>query len=230
MRRCRRSAHRFSPDERLQGLVLAVANILAPLPEKTLHSITSFVRRPIAKSTKSPKDDSALDQPPANWKGKSSTRSAILWPAPTVVFPNRRHAWCAFLAPFDPVVWDRLRFEHLWGWPYRFEAYYTPSAKRVRGYYAMPLLLVRSGNRVGKRRDRRKQGHRGGRFLSGSGLRIANSNRNWKLRLPGCRRFLIAREGRHEPRRAGVRICPAERSSDVFAAAPDLSSFARLGR
>jgi uncharacterized protein YcaQ len=27
----------------------------------------------------------------------------------------------------------------LWGWAYRFEAY-TPAAKRVRGYYAMPLL------------------------------------------------------------------------------------------
>ena len=44
-----------------------------------------------------------------------------------------------FLAPFDPVVWDRARFEHLWGWPYRFEAY-TPVKKRVRGYYAMPML------------------------------------------------------------------------------------------
>ena len=43
------------------------------------------------------------------------------------------------LAPFDPLVHDRARFEHLWGWAYRFEAY-TPAAKRVRGYYAMPLL------------------------------------------------------------------------------------------
>jgi uncharacterized protein len=43
------------------------------------------------------------------------------------------------LAPFDPVVWDRWRFEKLWGWIYRFEAY-TPVAKRIRGYYAMPLL------------------------------------------------------------------------------------------
>jgi len=43
------------------------------------------------------------------------------------------------LAPFDPVVRDRDRFEHLWGWTYRFEAY-TPAAKRVRGYYALPLL------------------------------------------------------------------------------------------
>ena len=37
----------------------------------------------------------------------------------------------------------RARFEHLWGWAYRFEAY-TPPAKRVRGRYAMPLLPCRS--------------------------------------------------------------------------------------
>ena len=43
------------------------------------------------------------------------------------------------LAPFDPIVWDRRRFELLWGWPYRFEAY-TPAAKRRFGYYALPLL------------------------------------------------------------------------------------------
>jgi uncharacterized protein YcaQ len=43
------------------------------------------------------------------------------------------------LAPFDPVVRDRERFEMLWGWVYRFEAY-TPAPKRKLGYYAMPLL------------------------------------------------------------------------------------------
>ena len=43
------------------------------------------------------------------------------------------------LAPFDPIVWDRRRFELLWGWAYRFEAY-TPAPKRLRGYYALPLL------------------------------------------------------------------------------------------
>ena len=43
------------------------------------------------------------------------------------------------LAPFDPVVWDRRRFELFWGWAYRFEAY-TPPAKRKLGYYALPLL------------------------------------------------------------------------------------------
>ena len=43
------------------------------------------------------------------------------------------------LAPFDPIVWDRRRFALLWGWDYRFEAY-TPAPKRLRGYYALPLL------------------------------------------------------------------------------------------
>ena len=43
------------------------------------------------------------------------------------------------LSPFDPVVWDRRRFELLWGWAYRFEAY-TPAPKRKLGYYALPLL------------------------------------------------------------------------------------------
>ncbi len=46
-----------------------------------------------------------------------------------------------FLAPFDPIVWDRRRFEHIWGWAYRFEAY-VPERKRRLGYYAMPLLWM----------------------------------------------------------------------------------------
>jgi uncharacterized protein YcaQ len=56
--------------------------------------------------------------------------------------PSRRHVLddeLRLLAPFDPVVWDRRRFELFWGWPYRFEAY-TPAPKRKLGYYALPLL------------------------------------------------------------------------------------------
>jgi uncharacterized protein YcaQ len=43
------------------------------------------------------------------------------------------------LTPFDPIVWDRRRFEIFWNWAYRFEAY-TPAPKRKLGYYALPLL------------------------------------------------------------------------------------------
>ena len=43
------------------------------------------------------------------------------------------------LALFDPLVRDRDRFEHLWGWTYRFESY-TPKRKRKLGDYALPVL------------------------------------------------------------------------------------------
>lgn len=43
------------------------------------------------------------------------------------------------VAPFDPLVYDRSRFEQLYGWEYRFEAY-TPAPKRTMGYYALPLF------------------------------------------------------------------------------------------
>ena len=45
------------------------------------------------------------------------------------------------LAPFDPVVWDRTRFELLRGSTYKFEAY-TPAPKRKFGYYARPDLFT----------------------------------------------------------------------------------------
>jgi uncharacterized protein YcaQ len=61
------------------------------------------------------------------------------WPADWKIRGGDPGDEVRLLAPFDPVVWDRWRFEMLWGWVYRFEAY-TPAAKRVRGYYAMPML------------------------------------------------------------------------------------------
>jgi len=44
-----------------------------------------------------------------------------------------------FLAPFDPVVWDRRRFQLFWNWEYKLEAY-VPAHKRRLGHYAMPML------------------------------------------------------------------------------------------
>ena len=63
----------------------------------------------------------------------------IDWYWPGDLRPHRSDDTVRLLAPFDPVVWDRDRFELLWGWAYRFEAY-TPVSKRKLGYYAMPLL------------------------------------------------------------------------------------------
>jgi uncharacterized protein len=119
--------------ERLERLVLITARILAPAPERTLRATVARFRR---------------------WGNPRATVDALIrsgglarqtvdgvdyvWPALQNVGDDRPSR-VRLLAPFDPLVWDRNRFEHFWGWAYRFEAY-TPPAKRVRGYYAMPLL------------------------------------------------------------------------------------------
>ena len=44
-----------------------------------------------------------------------------------------------FLAPLDPMLWDRKLIEALWGYQYSWEIY-TPAAKRKYGYYVLPML------------------------------------------------------------------------------------------
>ena len=44
-----------------------------------------------------------------------------------------------FLAPLDPMLWDRKLIETLFGFQYSWEIY-TPPAKRKYGYYVLPIL------------------------------------------------------------------------------------------
>ena len=44
-----------------------------------------------------------------------------------------------FLAPLDPMLWDRKLIEAIWNYQYSWEIY-TPAVKRKYGYYVLPVV------------------------------------------------------------------------------------------
>jgi uncharacterized protein YcaQ len=124
--------------ERLRCLCLLVTRILSPVPEATLRAVLAR----LAGAPAVPIRRSAVQDLLASGELETATveGTSYIWPTDTRSFQTTEAPReVRLLAPFDPVVWDRTRFEHLWGWAYRFEAY-TPARKRRLGYYAMPLL------------------------------------------------------------------------------------------
>ena len=123
---------------RIDALVDVAVRIYAPLPGHCLSDLLRRLRFAVPAVEKRIEECIAGVRPkaiacPGWWCCRlvlASQEDVARFEAPGTV---------RLLTPFDPVVWDRDRFELLWSWVYRFEAY-TPAPKRKLGYYAMPLL------------------------------------------------------------------------------------------
>jgi uncharacterized protein len=131
----------IDPARRLRELVLLVTRVLAPVPEATLRAVLArFIY--IVPDTRS--RVGAVEELLKDGRLEAGVVDGLkyLWPAGRLdrqLTDAPREV--RFLAPFDPIVWDRRRFEHIWGWAYRFEAY-VPERNRRLGYYALPLLWM----------------------------------------------------------------------------------------
>jgi hypothetical protein len=127
----------MDPRDRLKQLILLLAKILAPVPERSLRAALQHLAHAApALEGRHAVLSGLIDSGELASAEVESLR--YLWPAGRLAGKKPAEV-VRVLAPFDPLVWDRYRFEHFWGWAYRFEAY-TPVAKRKLGYYAMPLL------------------------------------------------------------------------------------------
>ena len=134
-----------SPDDdatiaqRLDAMVDIVVNKYAPLPASSLGRLLSLLCVGVPQwRTRRAATLIRAKQRLAYAKAGNEE-----WYWPETESPTSRR-WCPdaavrLLTPFDPIVFDRRRFEIFWGWPYRFEAY-VPPPKRKLGYYALPLL------------------------------------------------------------------------------------------
>jgi uncharacterized protein YcaQ len=132
----------LSPEERIRRLMLLVVSIFAPISEVSLRGTLVLLRRGApGLGRMGPAIETLLTAGVLACAEVDGER--YLWPAASAVAGleprDGLRFGVRFLAPFDPVVWDRRRFAHLWGWDYRFEAY-TPAPRRQFGYYALPLL------------------------------------------------------------------------------------------
>ena len=131
-------AARLTPQQRADGLIELLVRLYAPLPKASVPQLTLMINE-----RSIPRDALRARIPLLVRRGVlRTTRVAgvdYLWPADAAAQRAASPARVRFLAPFDPLVWDRRRFELFWDWSYRFEAY-VPPAKRKLGYYALPLL------------------------------------------------------------------------------------------
>ena len=131
-----------SPAARLARagqLLDMVVQLYAPLPAASLSYLCGLLRHGVPHLT----SEARQVQEQAKSRYAHAQIDGLLWFWPQDEQPVAvRHLddnRLRFLAPFDPVVWDRRRFQLFWGWEYKLEAY-VPAHQRRMGHYAMPML------------------------------------------------------------------------------------------
>ena len=122
---------------RIDALVDVVVRIYAPLPGPSLSYYLRRLRYAVPQWTN--ELTGAVQRARQRLAHEHVEGVDWYWPAGENALGHTVQDTVRLLAPFDPVVHDRARFERLWNWVYRFEAY-TPIPKRKLGHYAMPLL------------------------------------------------------------------------------------------
>jgi uncharacterized protein YcaQ len=122
---------------RIDALVDVVVRIYAPLPGPSLAFYLRRLR--FAVPQWQAELTSALQRAQERLSHARVDGTDWYWPTKENALHHAPQDQVRLVAPFDPLAHDRARFELLWGWAYRFEAY-TPAPKRKLGYYAMPLL------------------------------------------------------------------------------------------
>jgi uncharacterized protein YcaQ len=120
---------------RLDALLMVLVEKYAPLPSATLSWLANRMRI----ATPQWEGDVGRSRARLKHRLRHARVDGVDWFFPDEPLDGAIDERVRLLAPFDPIVWDRRRFDILWGWPYRFEAY-TPAAKRQYGYYALPIL------------------------------------------------------------------------------------------
>lgn len=131
------AADKAERARRLDALVDVAVRKYAPLPAPSLSMLVARLRYAAPQWRGDLK--TALRRAKQRLAHEAIEGTEWYWPAAETPQGQALTDSVYLLAPFDPVVWDRRRFEILWGWAYRFEAY-TPVHRRSRGYYALPLL------------------------------------------------------------------------------------------
>jgi uncharacterized protein len=134
--------HDEGRDPRLEraGRLLDVAvRLYAPLPASSLVYLCGLLRNGVPHVAAETRQ---LQQQARSRYAHTEVDGRLwFWPADENPLAPRHQVddRVRILSPFDPLVWDRRRFQLFWGWEYKFEAY-LPAHRRRMGHYAMPML------------------------------------------------------------------------------------------